>query len=290
MRRLLIACALLLWGGMLSAQEFIRYYPPQSNSAGNGFLGTSGGSQLQWDAANFLAQRNSTAVQEFRVYGTYIDASNYHRLVVGRYDGSNYSLIYAEKAGSPGIAALALGSSSGIVQFGDTTGRQYNADATSLNSQVNNAQDLGVSAARFRTLYLGTSEVLSLSTGEAQTKGVATELLTLSTGAATTDTTANLLPANSLIDSVVVRVTTGITTAVSFTVGDATTGARFATGVAAAAGTTSVGLLHKNPDVAAAAGPVQTTAAKVRITCNTTPGAGIVRITVFYRTFAPPSS
>lgn len=119
--------------------------------------------------------------------------------------------------------------------------------------------------------------------------GSASELLTIA-AAATTDTTANLLPANSIIESVVVRVTTVIPTAATFSVGDATTAARFATGVAVAATTTAVGLTHC--DQTGAAGPKQTAAAKIRITPNVSPGAatGVVRITVFYRQFVAPTS
>jgi hypothetical protein len=120
----------------------------------------------------------------------------------------------------------------------------------------------------------------------------ATELLTLSTGAATTDTTANLLPADAIIDSVVTRVTTTITTAVSFSVGDPTTAARFSADAAGlTAGSTRVGLDHMSGAVTTlAAGPTQAAAAKVRITLNATPGGGVIRITVFYRQFVAPTS
>lgn len=119
--------------------------------------------------------------------------------------------------------------------------------------------------------------------------GSASELLTIA-AAATTDTTANLLPANAIIEAVVVRVTTVIPTAATFSVGDATTAARFATGVAVAATTTAVGLTHV--DQTGAAGPKQTAAAKVRITPSSSPATatGVVRITVFYRQFVAPTS
>jgi hypothetical protein len=119
--------------------------------------------------------------------------------------------------------------------------------------------------------------------------GSVSELLTIA-AAATTDTSADLLPADSIIEAVVVRVTTVIPTAATFTVGDATTAARFATGVTVAATTTAVGLTHS--DQTGAGGPKQVSAAKVRITPNLTPGAatGVVRITVFYRRFVAPTS
>lgn len=120
-------------------------------------------------------------------------------------------------------------------------------------------------------------------------RGSASELVTIA-AAATTDTTGNLLPANAIIEAIVLRVTTVIPTAATFTVGDATIAARFATGIAVAANTTAVGLTHV--DQTGTSGPKQVAAAKVRITPNLTPGAatGVVRITVFYRSFTPATS
>jgi hypothetical protein len=119
--------------------------------------------------------------------------------------------------------------------------------------------------------------------------GSASEEITIA-AAANTDSTANLLPANSIIEAVTARVTVVIPTAATFTIGDTTTAARFATGVAVAANTTAVGLTHS--DQTGAAGPKQTAAAKVRITPNLSPAGatGKVRITVFYRTFVAPAS
>lgn len=120
-------------------------------------------------------------------------------------------------------------------------------------------------------------------------KGSASELLVIA-AAASTDTAANLLPADSIIEAVVVRTNVNIPTAATYSVGDPTTAGRFATGVNVAAGTRAVGTIHA--DQTGAAGPRQTAAAKVRITPNAVPGAatGQVRITVFYRKFVPPTS
>lgn len=122
--------------------------------------------------------------------------------------------------------------------------------------------------------------------------GQASELLTLSTSGTTTDTAANLLPAGAIIDSVVCRVTTTITTATDWSVGDPTTAARFSSANATlTSGTTSVGLNQMSGAVTTlAAGPTQAAAAKVRITTTGTPGAGVIRITVFYRQFVAPTS
>jgi hypothetical protein len=115
------------------------------------------------------------------------------------------------------------------------------------------------------------------------------ELLTLSTGGTTTDTAANLLPANSIIEAVVARVTTTITTATSWQLGDATIAGRFsAANATMTAGTTQVGTVQA--DQTGTSGPRQVAAAKVRVTTVGTPGAGAIRITVFYRQFVPQTS
>jgi hypothetical protein len=119
--------------------------------------------------------------------------------------------------------------------------------------------------------------------------GQSSELLTLSTGGTTTDTSGNLLPANSVIRSVVVRVTAAITVASAFSVGDATIAARFlATGTGLTIGSTGVGLAHV--DQTGTSGPRQTAAAKVRVTTTGTPSAGQLRITVFYEQYVAPTS
>ncbi len=119
--------------------------------------------------------------------------------------------------------------------------------------------------------------------------GVNQELLTLSTVGATTDTVGTLLPANAYIEAVTAYVTTTITTATNWELGDATTAARFCTAQTnLTAGSTVVGLAHI--DQTGAAGPKQTSAAKVRVTTTGTPGAGAIRIVVFYRLYVPPTS
>jgi hypothetical protein len=122
-------------------------------------------------------------------------------------------------------------------------------------------------------------------------KCYASELVTIA-AAASTDTSANLLPANAVIDAVTVRVVTLIPTAATFNVGDATVADRFATGVAVAANTTAVGVNHHNPTKADNAGPVQAAAAKVRITPNASPAAatGQVRVQVQYSRWVAPTT
>jgi len=117
------------------------------------------------------------------------------------------------------------------------------------------------------------------------------EVITLSTSGATTDSTEYLLPANSIIDIVTATVLTTITgSGVSaFTVGDSNVAARFATGVALTAGTTTVGITHQLANTTAAnAGPGNASALKLRITATGgTAATGVVRVTVFGRTGRP---
>ena len=125
-------------------------------------------------------------------------------------------------------------------------------------------------------------------------QGQLSEEITLSTAGVTTDSVADLLPANSIMEAVVARVTQTITTATDWKLGDATQAGRFLaaqSGAQLTLGATAVGLAHADPTVATAnLGPVQTAAAKLRITTTGTPGAGKIRITTFFRTFVAPTS
>lgn len=122
--------------------------------------------------------------------------------------------------------------------------------------------------------------------------GQNSEEITLATGGTTTDTSATFLPANSEILAVAWRVTTAITTAVNFTLGDSATAARFqATNTNVDAGDTGIGWEHRDGGVSSdAAGPVQRAAAALRITTNANPGAGAVRVQVWYRQFVAPTA
>jgi hypothetical protein len=123
-------------------------------------------------------------------------------------------------------------------------------------------------------------------------RGQASEEITLSTSGTTTDSTADMLPANSLIEGVACRVTQAITTSANWALGDSAQGSRFlAATTDLSAGTTKVGLLQHNPANATNdLGPVQAANAKLRITTNAAAGAGKIRCTVYYSQFIPPTS
>lgn len=118
------------------------------------------------------------------------------------------------------------------------------------------------------------------------------ENIVLSTGSPNTFSVANLLPANSLILAVVARITTTITGAANWRLGDAALATRFLSPTTSlTAGTTVVGVNHQQGSVNTnAAGQVQLTAAPIRINLNTTPTGGAVRVTVFYLQLTPPTS
>ena len=71
-----------------------------------GSYGPSADTILQRDAANILAQRNSTVAQTFRTYISYVDGSNYSRIAVGNI-GSAYG-ISSEAVGSETIQAFRI--------------------------------------------------------------------------------------------------------------------------------------------------------------------------------------
>lgn len=128
--------------------------------------------------------------------------------------------------------------------------------------------------------------------GELGTIGQASEEITLSTLSGSTDSVAFILPANALILGITARITVAITGATAWSVGDPTTTARFITSnTDLIVATTKVGLNHLKGSVTTeAAGPTQTTAAKVRIATTGTPTAGKIRVTVFYISFTPATS
>lgn len=98
------------------------------------------------DAANVLAQRNSTTAQGFRVYNTFTDASNYER---GSFNwAGNILRIATEKAGTGSARSIVF-----QVQGVDT----WTISSAGHFINTDNAFDIGASSAtRPRSLYWGT--------------------------------------------------------------------------------------------------------------------------------------
>lgn len=159
---------------------------------------------------------------------------------------------------------------------------------TNLNFAINGANPMLLQSTQLTLVGLNTTTRTVNSSD--WVLGQISELITLSTSGLTTDSVANLLPANSIIEAVTARITTTITTTTNWALGDATIAARFAAANATlTSGTTTVGLQHV--DQTGTSGPKQVSAAKLRITCTgSNPGAGVIRVTVFYRQFVAPLS
>jgi hypothetical protein len=134
--------------------------------------------------------------------------------------------------------------------------------------------------------------ISSSANGSTWTQGQVSEEITLSTSGTTTDSLADMLAANARIEGVACRVTQTITTSANWSLGDSAQAARFlAATTDLTAGTTKVGMAHLQPTVASNdLGPVQASAAKLRITTNVAAGAGKIRCTVYYSQFVPPTS
>jgi hypothetical protein len=108
----------------------------------------------------------------------------------------------------------------------------------------------------------------------------------LATRSTTTNTGLDCLPANAIIDAVVYRITSTITTAANFTIGDASTANRFCTTQSKlAAETTGICIAQSGSGAA-----IQNAAASVRVTTNAIPGGGLIRLIVYYHTWTPPAN
>jgi hypothetical protein len=131
--------------------------------------------------------------------------------------------------------------------------------------------------------------------------GSSTEAITLATGAVTTDSTNTLLPANSIIDGFVFRVTASITGATTIQFGDDSPQvARFSGALSATpcgAANIAIGAtgmctqIFDQSNASLALGTANQTARKVRVTANANAGASsTVRVTVFWHVLTPPTS
>jgi hypothetical protein len=116
--------------------------------------------------------------------------------------------------------------------------------------------------------------------GQSTQLGQATTLLSALSGATVTAT--NLIPANCILLGVTARVTTAITGATTFDIGDGSTANRFGDDIAIAAGTTANNCIA--PALITAATNVVLTANGSNFT------AGAVRVTAHYMTLVAPTS
>jgi hypothetical protein len=202
-------------------------------------------------------------------------------------------------AGTPGSIQFAIGATAGSSSTPNTGSNRWRIDGATghLFASTDNTNDIGATGAnRPRNLYLSNSVNVqdpgpfgSMQTQTSAACETSYGITTLGTGATTTDTGLNCLPANSVVDAIVYRITTTITTSANFTIGDATTAARFCgTQSTLTSGTT--GICFVQADQTGAGGPRQASAAKVRVTLNANPGAGAIRLIVYYHTWTAPTS
>lgn len=191
----------------------------------------------------------------------------------------------------PHLLITNVGLAAGDASIGSSANPNYGLTLSNAGVLFTISNGVGIFNWQNSNYSLGAGQAPNAANGAGWTESFASELLPLSTSGLTTDTVANLLPANSIIYAVVARVTTTITTTTNWAVGDATTSNRFSSPNATlVSGTTSVGQNHMAGSVTTdAAGPTQAAAAKVRITCTgANPGAGVIRIIVFFRTYTAP--
>jgi len=178
----------------------------------------------------------------------------------------------------------------GNYSWSNTSG---NANATSDTSLVREAA--GVVGASNGSTGNGAFRVGRTNGATDTWAGSVGENLTLSTGGTTTNTSASLAPANSIIRAITARVTTEVTTAtdwsVAVTSGIAScTTAWVAIGTATAAQTTLTAGTTVIFQPASGLSCHVGTASTLTVTTTGTPGAGAIRLVPFYEQFVPPTS
>lgn len=161
------------------------------------------------------------------------------------------------------------------------------------NGTISNAKGTIKAASEVLTDPGPFGSTLTYSTTACETSYGAT---TLGTGATTTTTGQSCLPANSIIDAVVARVTTTITgSCTGWELGDGTTAARFtANNTGLTSGSTSVaysGTAWTTGIASTTTGMVQGSTHAIVVTCaGGNPSAGAIRIIVYSHTAAGPTS
>jgi hypothetical protein len=216
--------------------------------------------------------------------------------------GNNYSYAFSAGAGAMNVMNVDSGGSD-IFAIGGTGFWNVNSSGQ-FNATTDAGNDIGTTTHRPRDVYAARSVILGdqgLSGGQTETFTSAfcetnNGPTTLNTGATTTTTGLSCLPANSIIDAVVGRVTTTITgSCTGWELGDGTTAARFSsnnTGLTAGTTTdaTHIGSFNNTGIASATTGIWQAAASKITITCaGGNPSAGAIRISVYYHTWTAPT-
>ena len=210
-----------------------------------------------------LALRDGTNDNFFYVYGTFTDSSNYERLAL--YAGS--SVLYVLEPQSAGTGNNTI----------NMAVRALGGGALTLGSLDNSD---GWSARGFNfSFWKGTPEARTFL-------DISSVLLSALAGASVT--TANLIPAGSIVLGITVRVETTITGPATFSIGDGVDVDRWGTGILVAAGTrtditdyTSTNFTYNlagNADVTITSDGVDFTGGDIRVVCH------------YMKVFAPTTS
>jgi len=144
---------------------------------------------LTADAADTLALRNSTTAQQFNVYNTYTDASNYERLEV-KWDtnratigpdaagtGTQRELQLTADAGNPNKTCIRLNGPNSNFVFRSGNSQAYTLSGSFFRPDGLAARTLGESATRWATTY---------------TRGIATDVETFTAASDTLDALNNV--------------------------------------------------------------------------------------------------
>lgn len=120
----------------------------------SGAINSGGDLFIARDAANTLAQRNSTNAQTFRIYNTFTDASNYERITLKWLTNNSY--LINENAGT-GLSTRSLhiwaGSGANGVYLGAGADYWQFNGASHFNPVNDASSDLGSSSLRPRDIY-----------------------------------------------------------------------------------------------------------------------------------------
>ena len=158
-----------------NGSSFLGYLALGTGAGNGGDLSTAAADTFLYrDAANTLAQRNSTNAQTFRLYGTYTDSSNYERLQFD-YRTSNAGMytIGSTNAGTGSVRNLVIQASNNLRLIGGSQlslwaggVQQLTLVSNQLFPTSDNVLDLG-SGNRFKNAYF--SGVVN--TGQISTTG-----------------------------------------------------------------------------------------------------------------------
>lgn len=214
-----------------------------------------------------------------------------------------YGILLIDQDGTM-VHGLVVGNRAGDDQGTKTQTYGVYLSGTSMGSVLITANALGgnATAAISSSVYWPAAVTIGQNTGDTQIFGswigpnassavyrTATELVAIAAAPATyTDSTATLLPANSLIETVVSHTVVAPPGISNYAVGDDRPSAsRFGSGIS---GTSAVCLDHWGSS--GDDSPRQKTGRKIRITPNTpaSDGTGRIRVVVLYRQFTAPTS